>query len=65
MLENDYGLVRGFEQAKPGVDAAIEWLEQMDDAELVRLRGKRTDLFNAHEDVTAYVVNTLERVAAS
>jgi predicted glycosyltransferase len=64
MLEKDYGLVRGFSMAKPGVDAAIDWLAGLDVQELEGLRAKRVDLFNAHEDVTAHIVNTLERMAA-
>lgn len=63
MLENDYGLVRGFAKAKLGVDAAIDWLTKLDVFELKRLRAKRLDLFNAHVDVTEHIVNTLERMA--
>jgi predicted glycosyltransferase len=63
MLEKDYGLVRSFEEAKSGVDTAIEWLDRIDDAELERLRAKRKDLFAAHDDVVDYVVTALERFA--
>ncbi|MGZ0656458.1 DUF354 domain-containing protein [Coraliomargarita sp. W4R72] len=64
MLEKDYGLVRGFATAKPGVDAAIEWLDQLNDGELERLRDQRLELFDVHEDVTAHIVKTLERMAS-
>lgn len=60
MPESDFGLVRGFSEGKPGVNAAIEWLGELDPDSLEKLREKRDDLLKAHEDVVDYVIRVLE-----
>ena len=61
MLENDYGLVRSFQEGEPGVRAAIEWLEYLENEESqgALLNEGRERLIADHADVCGYVVATL------
>jgi hypothetical protein len=59
MLEERYGLVRNFQEATPGLETAVKWLDQLDKTLLDALQTARKRLFAEHIDVTDYVVKTL------
>jgi predicted glycosyltransferase len=63
MLESSYGLVHNFREADPGISDAINWLDQLDDAEVARFKSLRSRVSGDHVDVATYVADTLEEAS--
>ena len=59
MLENEYGLVRSFQEGSEGVAAAIRWLDSIGDEEQAQLKQSRQELVRNSDDICRYVVDTL------
>ncbi|MEX0326088.1 MAG: DUF354 domain-containing protein [Puniceicoccaceae bacterium] len=60
MLEQGYGLVRGFQDAAAGIKATQRWIEELNEEERARLHASSQKMLENHIDVTDYVVKVLE-----
>jgi predicted glycosyltransferase len=60
MLEKDYGLVRAFREADPGLDEATNWINRLGESEYARCMANRERMLNDHINVASHVVQVIE-----
>ena len=60
MLERDYGLVRAFREAGPGLDEATNWIKRLGESEYARCMANRKKMLNDHINVASHVVQVVE-----